>query len=128
EAAFHRPQDAVGMMLVPFEIKDRIHHVLEHSRTCDLTFLRHMADDECSDIAAFRNVHETLGAFTHLCDTARRTCDVRMEDGLDGVYDEEIRFGVLDFIVDMEEIRFAVYVQVVARFKQPVRTQFYLLE
>ena len=79
-----------------------------------------MADDEGGDAVRLGDAQEVDGALAHLRDTARRALHVRLEDGLDGIDDEQLRLDVLDMRLDHLEVRFADDEQIVGESLQAV--------
>ena len=57
---------------IALEIKNRIHHVLENTRSGDGPFLGDMPHQNCRDARGLRPGHQSRGAFSHLSDAARR--------------------------------------------------------
>ena len=45
-AVLHSPQDPESVRVVAFEIKDRVHEVLEHFGSCDGSVLGHVSDEK----------------------------------------------------------------------------------
>ena len=52
EPVLHRPQDPVGVMPLPLELQDGVHHVLDHLRSGDHPFLGHVSDQKHRDVRA----------------------------------------------------------------------------
>ena len=112
------------MMPVAFKIQHRIHHMLQHPRSGDGAFLRHMSDDEDGDVVALRDPHEFGRAFAHLRHATGCARVVRMNHRLDRVHDDEFRVDPLDRVSDRVDIRFRVDVEVGALDAEPFRPQF----
>src|SRR5206468_9685730 len=72
EAILDRPNEAKTRMRIAFEIKDRVNNVLEHARTGDRAFLRHVTDEEHDHAALLGEPCQLRGAFADLRDAARR--------------------------------------------------------
>ena len=66
-----------------------------------------MADDEGGDAVRLGDAQEVDGALAHLRDAARRALHVGLEDGLDGVDDEEFRLEILHMRLDRLKVRLA---------------------
>ena len=62
----HPAQNPVRRMPVPLKIKHRIHHMLQHSRTCHRSFLGHMTDNQDGNIEALRKTQEYSCCFSYL--------------------------------------------------------------
>ena len=94
--------------------------MFEDARAGQRAVLRHMADDEGGDAVRLGDAQEVDGALAHLRDATRRTLHIRLEDGLDGVDDEQLRLDVLDMRLDRLEIRLADDEQIVSKRLQAV--------
>ena len=66
-----------------------------------------MTDDEGGDAVRLGDAQEVDGALAHLRDAARRALHVGLEDGLDGVDDEEFRLEILHMRLDRLKVRLA---------------------
>ncbi len=72
EAVLDRPQEAVGVVLLPFEVQHGVHEMLEDTGPRDGAILGHMAHEEGGNPAPLREKHETGRALPHLAHAAGR--------------------------------------------------------
>ena len=95
------------MLPFPLKLKHRVHHVLNHFRSGNDAFFRHMADKKHRDAARLRNPHECGCRFTHLADGPGRTFKIGTEHGLDGIHDDQVRRLLRDHRLYDVEIGFS---------------------
>ena len=91
EAVLEGTQHTEPAARFALEIQHRVDHVLEHARTGDTAFLRHVADQEHRGAGFFRETSELGRGLAHLADRARRRREQFGPDGLDGVDDQHAR-------------------------------------
>ena len=92
-------------MPVAFELTDNIHEMLEDTRTRDTAVLRDVPDQQGRQIGFLCDPDKGTGDSPHLGDAARPALDLRGEDGLHRVHDEQGRTHGLDVPKDDSEIR-----------------------
>ena len=120
KAVLDGAQDAVLGVALALEVEHGVDDVFEDARAGQRAVLRHMADDEGGDAVRLGDAQEVDGALAHLRDAARRALHVWLEDGLDGVDDEEFRLDVLHMRLDRFKVRLADDEQVVGKRLQAV--------
>ena len=83
------------MVAFALKVEYRIHHMLQHPRTCQGSFLGHMADDEDGDVIGFGQLHELCRHLAHLRNRSLNSRNLRRHNGLDGVDDKKVRLDPL---------------------------------
>jgi hypothetical protein len=76
----------VVLALLPLEVEDGVHDVLERLGPGQAAVLRDVADEEDGHPVALGQEQQLGGDLAHLRDTARRRREARGVDGLDGVH------------------------------------------
>ena len=97
KAVFHRPEQAVFMLMVPFKIQHHVHHMLQHPGPGQGAFLGHMAHQEDSAAVGFGIAHQKGRALPHLAHAARGAAHFGAVHGLDGVDHAKIRLHGVHF-------------------------------
>ncbi len=95
EAVLDRPQQAVGLEAVAFQVEHRIDDVLQHARPGDGALLGHVPDDEHRHAARLGQLAQPRGALAHLRDRPGRRLHLRHVNGLDRVDDQQSRLDRL---------------------------------
>src|SRR6185437_2376201 len=88
---FQGPKDAVGIMPVAFELKDRVDHVLQHFWACDASVFGNMSYKEHGSMRLFGKTLKFGRAFPDLGDASRGRLDVWRLQGLDRIDDHQLR-------------------------------------
>ena len=88
---FRGPQDAVGHLLLSFEIQHTVHHVLQYFWPCDGALFVHMSNDKNGHTTPLCQLHQGHGTLLDLSDAPRRGGEIPIVEGLDGVDDQNIR-------------------------------------
>ncbi len=91
EAVFHRTQHTEMVPAFAFEIENRIDQMLDGLGSCDLSVLRHMADEDKSRAGGFRVAHEIVRGGPHLRDRAGGRLKRGSPDRLDGIDGHDTR-------------------------------------
>ena len=68
KAVFDGSQDSEGVVAFAFKVEHRIHHMLQHPRPCQGSFLGHMANDKDGDVIGLGQLHELSCYLSHLRD------------------------------------------------------------
>ncbi|CIV94947.1 Uncharacterised protein [Streptococcus pneumoniae] len=63
---FDRSQNTKGVVTLPFKVKHRIHHMLQHTRPSQGSFFGHMTYDKDGNVIGLGQLHEFSGHFTYL--------------------------------------------------------------
>jgi hypothetical protein len=96
EAVLDRANKAKARMRITFEIKDRVDDMLEHARTGDRAFLRHVTDEEHDHAALLGEPRQLGGTFADLRDAARGRGEHVGVRGLDRIDNDELRLRRID--------------------------------
>ncbi len=75
--------------VLPLEVEDGVHDVLEGLGAGDAAPFRDVPDDEDGRAALLREAHQSRRALADLPDVARRPFEIAGVDGLNGVHDED---------------------------------------
>ena len=100
EAVLDRPDHAVRVVALPFEVQHRVHHVLEHLGTGQAAVLGDVADQHRRQVLSLGGEEQLRGRLADLADRARGRRQLRGVHGLDRVDDQQRRFEPLDFVED----------------------------
>jgi hypothetical protein len=100
EPVLDRPDHAEAAAGVALEIKDGIHHVLEHARAGDHAFARDMADQEYGRAGRLGESHQARRGFTQLRHRAGRAIETADGHRLDRVDDEHFCACLGDVLED----------------------------
>ena len=111
-------------MSVALKIQHRIHHMLEHSGTCNSSLFGHMADDKNRNTEPFCQPQQNTSRFAHLRHAARRCADRFIVHRLDGVNDDDLRLFLLDYLLNPIQVRLTEQLQRVRKIADPHRTHF----
>ena len=79
-------------MTFPLKIEYSIHHVFQHTWSCQLSLLGHMPNNKCGNVIGFGNLHEFSSDFTNLRYRTLNARNLWTHDGLNRVDNEEIGF------------------------------------
>ena len=104
EAVLDRPEDAMGVVAVAFELQDAVDEVLEHARAGDRAVLRHMADEEGGDAVLLRDAQQAARSLPHLRHRARRRADLVRPERLHRVDHADGRPFALERLADDVEL------------------------
>ena len=75
---------------IAFKVQDGVHHVLQHTRSGQRTFLRHVAYQHDADAAGLGRTGQVGRTLAHLRYRARRGGELVGINGLDGVNDRNV--------------------------------------
>ena len=120
EPVLGSPQDAVRIVLFPFEVQDGVDDVFEHLGPGDVAVLVDVPDDDDRDVEALRGAQEQVRAFPDLGDGAGGRGQLRERHGLDGVDDDDVRFLRVHLFGDDFDVGLAEHQQVLGRDAQAV--------
>lgn len=107
EAVLDGADQAVLMVAVALEIHDRIDHVLQDARPCDLTVLGDMPDKNCDATRILREHHQVERAFAKLRGTSGSPRKVFLIDRLDRIDDEHLRLDLCRLLQNFFEASLA---------------------
>ena len=79
--------------------------MLQQARTCNVSILCHMPDDQHRRAGSLGIPQQPRRAFPHLSHTARRRFQVTCVHGLDGIDDQEPRFFMIGLKQDIADFR-----------------------
>ena len=100
EAVLDGADNAVLVIPVALEVDDRIYHVLQDARACNLAVLGHVSDEHGDAARVLCKNHQVQGAFPELGHGARRAGKVLLVDRLDGVDDQNLGLDLLGLVQD----------------------------
>ena len=100
-------------MPLPFQVEDRVDHVLQGARARHRAVLRDVADQEDGKATLLREPEEPEPALPHLRHTARRRVERSQVERLDGVDDEERRTEPRDLLEDAFEVDLGLHPEAV---------------
>ena len=123
EAVFDGADQAVLMVAVALEIHDRIDHVLQDARPCDLTVLGDMPDKNRDAPRILREHHQVKCAFAKLRGTSGSPRKVFLIDRLDRIDDEHLRLDLCRLLQNFFEASLAKQKHVGTRHVQALATQ-----
>src|SRR5206468_5675867 len=93
EAVLDRTEHAKRVAAVALEVKNRIDHVLEHSRSREVAFLGHVADEEAGGAGLLAERDQAPRRLAHLADRAGGGRELRAGHRLDRVDGDDLRVG-----------------------------------
>ena len=115
------------MVAFPLKVEHRIHHVLQHTRTRQGSFLGHMANDEDGDVIGLGQLHEFSRHFSHLRNRSLYSWNLRRHNGLDRIDDKKVRLDPLYLCTHALHIGLSIEVKLAIDISQSLCTEFDLL-
>ena len=101
----------MGVVLLSFEVEDRVDHVLEHFRSGETAVLRHMSHENRRQVAAFRGEEQVGCGLADLRDAAGRRRNLQRKHRLNRVHDEQRRLHAVDSLDETFETGFSEQIQ-----------------
>ena len=100
EAVLKRAQQSETRTAFTFEIQHGIDHVFEHARAGDAALFGDVTDQKYRGPGFLGIAHQPRSAFTHLTDRTRGGTELFAPEGLDGIGNQNFRFGLLAVLQD----------------------------
>ena len=115
------------MVTFPFKVKHRIHHMFQHSRSRQGSFLGHMADDKDGDVIGLGQLHEFSCHLAYLRNRSLHSRNLRRHNGLDRIDDKKVWLDSLHLSSHALHIGLCIEIKLTINIPQALCTEFDLL-
>jgi hypothetical protein len=126
EAVLQSPYQTQRGELVALELQHHIDQVLEHPRTCDLSVLGHVSDQDSGDTALLGHCHDGRGDGPHLVHSAWHAVRAGRREGLHRVQHEQAGLDRVEMAEDGGEVGLGGEVEPFVQGSDPFGPQPYL--
>ena len=115
-------------MAVTFKIEHRVHHMFQYPGSGHNPLLCHMANNKYHNAQTLGNLHQNIGAFPHLADTAGSRSNFLHIHGLYGINHNRIRHCPFNHLFYGPQVCFTQERKGACHRPDSVRPQLYLFQ
>ena len=115
------------MVAFPFKVKYGIHHMLQHTRTSQSSFLGHMPYDKDRNVIGLGQLHEFSCHLAYLGNRPLHSRNLRRHNSLYRVDNEKIWLNSLYFCPHALHIGLSIEIKLTINIPQALCTEFDLL-